>query len=980
MADLPGRSHWQDVPDGLETVEGDLKDHDFCQRVVRGMKFVLHFAANMGGMGTIHEENEVQIYQENHTMVLNVLRASIAAGATKFLFASSACVYPDFLQQPGKDVSLAEDDVWQTTAPRPQGLYGLEKLCSELVISLGATNFMKTYTVRFHNIYGPHGSWRDGREKAPAALLRKALVAKHTRNLEVEIWGSGTQRRSFCYIDDAVDGVLKLLASECHEPMNIGSEEAVSIDELARMAAAAVGLDPQQLNLRHVEGRPVGVGSRNSNNTRVRECLGWAPEVPLQEGLKRTGRWIEGEFEALLASNGTRERTITIEQLRSSRVVRLRPSEFVFALLLPITSRAGRQPISPRLTCLDSLRAFARSLLDTTTNDVSGKAARFSYRIYLAIDDDDSALWDGQDNHAERVLHGEGIVDVVTLKRNYPRGHVCSLWRDCAREAWKDHCDFFVLVGDDVTLHSPGWMTTIHETFQSMSEETHLPFGLGCVAFKDTTFPGMPTFPVVHRTHMSMFHGQVVPDVVVNQDGDPFLYQLYRRFGCSRMADCEIQNAVGGSDDARYEKTHAKDWTLGTLSEATNVVESYLCRSSALKDSVQYRKLTIDVVVPCYRVMLPYIDAFLALQTSPTCSVMFIIIVDNPASPDIRELKNKYEKRLDVRIRVNQENLGASGSRNRGLQESSAEWVLFLDDDVRPELNLLVELEKRIREFPNAAGFVGNAQFPLATTIFTAALHLAGVTYFWDIASKMPDSVDVPWGVTANLAARRDTRDGVMYDLGFPKTGGGEDIDYCRKKRQFSIDRERLGFVAAPQVTVTHPYWNNGRRSYWRFYNWSKGDGALIKRYPELVYLDSPNSAELLLFSAVTSCLTSGLNILTPKRIWVGSNLLVAVFLANILHDCYRHLYRDADRACAIKTDVTGPRWVLAVLESSLIRMFSEWGRLVGLLERGEWGLLCHRFDWFAGVYGNGPRDEERKNNVQRIGMSILILSILVIL
>jgi nucleoside-diphosphate-sugar epimerase/glycosyltransferase involved in cell wall biosynthesis len=975
-ADLPGQSHWQDVPHGIEIIEGDLRDRDFCQRAVRGMAFVLHFAANMGGMGVIHEKNELEIYRENHTMLLNVLETSIAMGVEKFLYASSACVYPQSLQQSGHDVSLAEDNVWQAAPPQPQGLYGLEKLCSELVVSLGAAHRLQAYTVRFHNIYGPHGSWRDGREKAPAALLRKAIAAKESGNLEVEIWGDGSQRRSFCYIDDAVEGVLKLLRSDCHVPVNIGSEEAVSINDLAHMAAAAVGLEPNQLRLQHIlDHRLLGVGSRNSNNARAQELLGWTPRVSLQDGLQRTGQWIEGEFRSLLQScQDDHARTTTVQSLRNSDVVHLRPAEVIFALLLPITSRGSHHSPSSLPTCLVTLRAFAASLLSTIASDTTNKGARFCFRVYLAVDDDDEALWDGQNNLAERTLHEEGIADVYTLRCEYPRGHVCSLWRHLARKAWEDGCDYFVLLGDDITLHSTDWMGTIDSTFDSISQETGLPFGLGCVAFKDTTFPGMPTFPVVHRTHMSIFHGQVVPDIFVNQDGDPFLYQLYRRFGCSRMVDCEIRNAVGGSDDARYEKQHAKDWTLGTLTEATCVVDKWIRSSSFVPAG--YRKVTIDIIIPCYRVMLPYLDAFLALEASPTCSVMFIIIVDDPASPNICELKKKYEERLDVRIRVNKENLGASASRNRGLQESSSEWVLFLDDDVEPKPDILKELEKRIRAFPNAAGFVGNAYFPTAETVFTAAVHLAGVTYFWDIASKMPDSVDVPWGVTANLAARRDIKDRVLYNLGFPKTGGGEDIDYCRKMRDIFVSRGKEGFVAAPQVAVTHPYWNNGRRSYWRFYNWSKGDGALVKQYPELVYLDVPNSAELMFFSLLSLCLA--VVALSSSTKLFALYTVVSIFSANVLHDVYRHLYRDADRTRAIKTTVTGSRWVVAVLESSLIRMFSEWGRLVGLVERGEWSLMCHRFDWFAGVYGDSPRREERKNNVQRITLAVALLALFV--
>lgn len=211
VIDLARRSLLENNP-GIEVVVGDLRKRDFAHRACRGAKYVLHFAANMGGMGTIHEDNEAIIYQDNHTMLLNVLQACKDLGVKKFLFASSACVYPESRQFAGSDVSLAEGDIWADPPPHPQGLYGLEKLCSELVILRGAPLSLRTYIARFHNIYGPHGSWRDGREKVPAAVLRKAIAAKVSGEQEIELWGDGTQRRSFCYIDDAVEGVLKLLA------------------------------------------------------------------------------------------------------------------------------------------------------------------------------------------------------------------------------------------------------------------------------------------------------------------------------------------------------------------------------------------------------------------------------------------------------------------------------------------------------------------------------------------------------------------------------------------------------------------------------------------------------------------------------------------------------------------------------------------------------------------------------------------------
>jgi hypothetical protein len=357
---------------------------------------------------------------------------------------------------------------------------------------------------------------------------------------------------------------------------------------------------------------------------------------------------------------------------------------------------------------------------------------------------------------------------------------------------------------------------------------------------------------------------------------------------------------------------------------------------------------------------------------------MFIIIIDDPHSPARVELETKFAARPDVRIRANGKNLGAAASRNRGINESAAEWIIFLDDDVTPQPDLLVEAEKVIRANPNAVGFIGNTQFPPADSIFTTAAHLAGVTYFWDIAKKMPEETDMPWGVTANLIARR-IDDGVEFNLQFPKTGGGDDIDFCRRKRDLWFPVKRQGFHPAPDVIVTHPWWNEGKRSYHRFYMWSKGDGGLIGLYPKLTYIDhAPNSGELLMISCALVCVGVPLFLLTGIAFpsVLALHLASMTVIANMVHDMYRHLCRDVHRTAAINSTLAGPKWVMAVAESSLIRVASEWGRVVGILERGEIRSLGHRFDWFTDRMGDGPRNEEKLNSKQRIAVIIVLLAV----
>ncbi|KAI9574043.1 glycosyltransferase family 2 protein [Boletus coccyginus] len=885
----------------------------------------------MGGMGTIHQGNDLTIYQTNACITSNVLIASIRANVRVFFYASSACVYPARKQENlDSDVSLKEEDVWEGGTPEPQGHYGLEKLVSELLVHRSAHD-IRVQIARFHNVFGPRGAWNDGREKAPAALLRKALAIRlaETGPKELEIWGDGRQRRN-----------------------------------------SDVVFRPD------TDAKPIGVRARNSNNQLAEKILsGWTPKVSLEDGMAQTGRWIQGEMEKIISGMADEERISTLQMMRRSKIVDLADEDIKVAILLPITSRGSNPPSE----CLSLLRTFAESFTRTTWRDTHQLGGQqFVVKVYLAIDHNDPLLLGRNDktdtNVAEAVLASQNICDVAIQICDHPAGHVCAIWRQIAKQAWKDGCDYFVLMGDDVVLKDEGWIRDAHEEFVEIARRTGAPHGFGCVAFTDTSFPGMPTFPIIHRIHLDIFNGNVIPEIFVNQDGDPFLYQLYRRWDCSRMFAARISNEIGGSQPARYRQQHIKEWTFGPLDKATATTEKWLLRHCP----VVSRKLTLDVVIPSFRVQRQFLEPMLNLKPSPTCTTMFIIIIDDPHSPARIELETKFASRPDVRIRTNDRNLGAPATRNRGMKESAAEWIIFVDDDVTPQPDLLVEAEKAIRANPNAIGFIGNAQFPPADSIFTTAVHLAGVTYFWDIAKKMPDETDMPWGVTANLIARR-IDDGVEFDPRFPKTGGGEDIDFCRRKRDLWFPTHRQGFHPAPDVVVTHPWWNQGKRSYHRFYMWSKGDGGLIRLYPDLTYIDhAPNSGELLLTSCVLVCAGLPLFLLTG----IGFPFILALHLAsttvigNMLHDMYRHLCRDVHRTAAINSTLSCAKWVVAVAESSLIRVASEWGRVVGILERREIGRLGHRFDWFTDRLGDGPKNEERMNSRQRVAIIVTLLAV----
>lgn len=266
----------------------DLRRWENCLTATRGVQEVYALAADMGGMGFI-SAHHAEILHNNSLINLHTLEAARENGVKRYLYSSSACVYPEFKQTSTDVVPLKEEDAYPA---QPQDAYGWEKLITERLCAHYREDYgIQTRIVRFHNIFGPLGTWEGGREKAPAAMCRKIAVAKLSGNQEIEIWGDGKQTRSFCYIDDCVTGIFKLMRSEYPFPLNLGQDRMVTIDELADLVANAAGI---KIRKKHIDG-PQGVRGRNSDNTRLRDTLHWQPEISLEEGLARTYPWIEAQ-------------------------------------------------------------------------------------------------------------------------------------------------------------------------------------------------------------------------------------------------------------------------------------------------------------------------------------------------------------------------------------------------------------------------------------------------------------------------------------------------------------------------------------------------------------------------------------------------------------------------------------------------------------------------------------------------------------
>jgi GDP-D-mannose 3', 5'-epimerase len=266
----------------------DLRRWDSCLVATQGIDEVYALAANMGGIGFIHS-HKAEISRDNVLINVHTLDAARVNRVQRLLYTSSACIYPGYLQDSPEVTPLREDDAYPAD---PEDGYGWEKLYTERVCRHYREDYgLETRVVRFHNIYGPLGTYDGGREKSPAAICRKLALVENEG--VVEVWGDGKQTRSYCYIDDCVEGIHLLMESSHAEPLNLGQDRMVTIDELVDIVSAIAG---KRVHKQHDLTKPQGVRGRNSDNTRLRHVLGWEPKVSLEDGLARTYRWIADQL------------------------------------------------------------------------------------------------------------------------------------------------------------------------------------------------------------------------------------------------------------------------------------------------------------------------------------------------------------------------------------------------------------------------------------------------------------------------------------------------------------------------------------------------------------------------------------------------------------------------------------------------------------------------------------------------------------
>lgn len=283
--DIKPADEWYQLFPQVENRRLNLQEKDACNRALRGAVLVYNLAADMGGMGFI--ENNRALCMLSVLINTHLLMAAREFGVQRFFYSSSACVYAADKQVSENIVPLKEADAYPAM---PEDGYGWEKLFSERMCRHFREDFgVQTRVARYHNVYGPHGTWTGGREKAPAAICRKVIEAKLSGRHEIEIWGTGTQTRSFMYIDDCLKGSQLIMTSEVVEPLNLGSDESVTINQLVDIVEDIAGI---ALKRKYDVTAPKGVNGRNSDNTLITERLGWAPGIRLREGMAHTYRWI----------------------------------------------------------------------------------------------------------------------------------------------------------------------------------------------------------------------------------------------------------------------------------------------------------------------------------------------------------------------------------------------------------------------------------------------------------------------------------------------------------------------------------------------------------------------------------------------------------------------------------------------------------------------------------------------------------------
>ncbi|KAL3909756.1 MAG: hypothetical protein SGILL_007960 [Bacillariaceae sp.] len=580
--------------------------------------------------------------------------------------------------------------------------------------------------------------------------------------------------------------------------------------------------------------------------------------------------------------------------------------------------------------CWARLEAFAESLEKSSTPTVLQQT-----ECIVGVDVDDP-VFSGQQKRIKSIL--PCCVKFVAIQKEM-YGKLCRIWNYLGKHAENE---FVVLLGDDILLLDDGWQSKVDLKFQEIAEKQNLPFGAACVALNDLSFPGFPTFPVVHQWHVNKFGGTILPRQFVNQGGDPYLFDLYSRFGAAAfLTQCRLKNTIGGDDIARYKK-YEINWKGQILRLNLMHMKEHLQQ--------QMSSVCLDVVIPSYRTNNNHIlETILRLHCTRHVYVKFWLVVDNPDPQHLQDVmacaQQINKERFDVAgnyfvsVLHYGENRGASYARNLGFNYSTADWTLFLDDDVVPSPHILDAYIGAIKRYPKAKVFVGNTKLPVAFNTWTKMLRTCNIMFFYGISEHVPFP---PWGVTANLMVRGSRHNGTIQFKGlYPKTGGGEDIDFCFQFKHWYGKTSRTDriIVAVPGATAQHPWWNGGNACYGQINGWAWGDSLCITEWPSQSFWSFPNWIEFvstvipLWFLIETeaqfvSAVQAALSVVVVEHIF-----LTATYFPAAGRHVQRGVLYQVFVACGAGT----------------ILSFQEATRLTAHICRGNLHCFCRRIDWNDG-------------------------------
>lgn len=673
------------------------------------------------------------------------------------------------------------------------------------------------------------------------------------------------------------------------------------------------------------------------------------------------------------------------------------PSRPLEGILL--TMRIGASP--------STAQSRVRSLFKSLSED---RLARFM--VVLAIDNDEEDKAQLLVNVVKEFTDQVELIinpppkktnnddDPEGAETNHEPFPICRVWDEMAIRAFRTGADWVVLLGDDIDIECSFHYRAFYRSFLDIQERcgtTGLWFG--CPWWNDLSFPGFPTFPVVGKEHYKIF-GSLIPKHrsknFVNQDLDPYLQRLYLKFGAAPLvAEAKLRNMHGGDtvNPPRYQPVQAKGWRDWVIDDVSLIREYYV---NGKKIPAIQECTLLDVIVPSYRISMKHLLGICRLKIPTSFRTSFIIIVDNPKllvelyrNNDIDQASRRLEGELatatgnkNIRVRCNGTNLGASASRNRGIDESSAEYVLFLDDDVVPEDSLLEAYKHAINDTDNddTVGYLGLVKFPRSSKlpILHAGVLMSYLTFMFEIAES-PMYKNPAWGVTANLCVRR--LPGIHFDTAYAKTGGGEDVDFCLRLTAATQGKEHL--LSVPTAKVVHEFWPGGLRVLIpHFFNWAVGDGALYKRHPGHTYLSWPNAAEVLAIIIVPLTLVLTLFLSVSICLMIVFECSLGVFLIDLIVDMSnRHEFDHRKRLLLLDDDgdknihFSKLYYITAHILANFYVIVLEFGRLYGHVRRGEcMENIFRRFDWHCGRLPNAKNNFIQREFVKFSGFLAILL------